>query len=101
MVNLPKIVIFFINIPKGLLRKVLHLLSVFFYYFSFLVDAVIYIFLHPGLKRLFWRKAQKVPVLSGMIRHYEEQYRREEMTSLTIMSSGHRESCSSQGDWRV
>ena len=86
MVVLPKVIYFFIfdYIADKLLQTVLAMFIAFFYYFSFLVDAVIYIFLHPHLKRLFWKKLLNVPVLSNYI--YNDQWRREPMRMSMISS---------------
>ena len=71
MVVLPKLVYFFylkrVHRNHGMFEKILAVVVGVLYYFSFLADVFIYVFLHPPLKRLMWKKLRKISCLSDFI----------------------------------
>ena len=87
MVVLPKLVYFFIfnHIDDGLCKTLLAVGVAFLYHFSFLLDVVIYVFLHPHLKRVLLKKLSKIWFLSDM-RLEQDCRKREETTRMTFLT---------------
>ena len=86
MVVLPKLLYFFAfqHITSLPLKTAFDVAVGLLYYLSFLGDVVIYIFLHPPLKRLMWRKLGKISLLSHMIPNQQRQ--RDESFRMTTLS---------------
>ena len=85
MVVLPKFIYFFLfrHIDDRLCKHILSVVVALLYYLSFALDAVIYIFLHPPLKRLLWRELRDIPILSNFL-HVEERSREESLRMTTL-----------------
>ena len=81
MVVLPKLLYFFYieHVQHGVVQEIMGVVIGLLYYFSFIADVFIYVFLHPPLKRLLWRKVGKISCLSFLVpktqREHEETLR--------------------------